>query len=172
MLQGAYSMHSAAERVRSVIMSEINKHHKTLTHWVCPSSCKYITLSFVVSLKIISSNHDPCLNPSFSPEDHIYDRGLRVPHPSRFHKCALMATLEIKRKTCWWVANAIGKLWAVPLLTLGAKLPWELSPVEWRDLFDFTAERSTLPGRPLPVSLIHQLCRASLNKSLPAAPTH
>lgn len=45
--------------------------------------------------------------------------------------------------------------------TLSAKLPWELSLAEWRDLFHFTADRSTLPGRPLPVSLIHQLCSAS-----------
>lgn len=48
------------------------------------------------------------------------------------------------------------------------KLPWECSPVEWCDLFHFTAERSSLLCRPLLVSLNHQLCHAPLKKTLPA----
>ena len=190
MLQGAYSMHSAAEKdksghetcrkrlYKSLLTSNETTNSKTrpwhFSEWLC--LCKDRALSFNVSLEKSRLREDPCLNCCFSPpDDHIHG-GTSFPIPSQIHECALIATLEIKCKTCWWATRPMGcerdrQSRARPL-TLGAKLPWELSPVEWRDLFHFTAERSALPGRPLPASLIHQLCCASLKQSLPAASTH
>lgn len=128
------------------------------------------TKSLNFSFEEITSNKNPQLNPRFKSilfQTNFSPMMITLmwePHPS-----LSPSLLPASTNSCSWdqVEELLmgdhhnQKAVSCATATLSAKLPWELSLAEWRDLFHFTADRSTLPGRPLPVSLIHQLCSTS-----------